>query len=97
MFRVVSEFVGSPYYLLLCDDPRCSVQFQHPLPTGPTANPEAPAIKAAQEEGWRISLGRQICPGHSKQLREIEAMMKDKDRERNLIVVPRPSIVSGRV
>jgi hypothetical protein len=95
MFRVVSEFVENPFYMLLCDDPRCSTMLQHPLPEPvsnrevPIANPEGEALKAAQTEGWLISVGRQICPGHAKQLRDIIQLMKQKDRDRSLIVVPR--------
>lgn len=96
MFRVVSEFVENPHYLLICDDPRCGCVFEHGLPAEPTENPENDALKAAHKEGWLISIGRQICPGHAKQLREIEALMKQRDQERSLIVVPRKKIVSGR-
>jgi hypothetical protein len=94
MFRVVSEFVETPFYMVICDDPRCSTMYQHPLPAEDSQNPEGTAIKAAQEQGWRMSFGRQLCPGHNAQLKEIEARM-NAGRERNLIVVPRKKIVSG--
>jgi hypothetical protein len=93
MFRVVSEFVENPFYLLICDDPRCSTLFQHPLPSEPIENPEGEALKSARAQGWLISIGRQICPGHAKQLRDIDELMKEKDRERSMIVVPRKHLV----
>lgn len=82
MFRVASEFVPTPFYMLVCDDPRCATMFQHPLPTDTPANPEQAAIRAAQADGWLMSFGRQLCPGHFKQLKDIAA------KSDNLIVVP---------
>ena len=96
MFRVISEFVENPFYLFICDDPRCKATFEHPLPEEVSGNPEFRAIKAAQAEGWRISLGRQICPGHSRQLEAIEAQAIQADRERSRIVIPRTHLLAGR-
>ena len=95
MFRVVSEFVEQPFYMMLCDDPRCSVAFHHPLPEEVTGNPEGEALKAAHAMGWIVSVGRQLCPGHANQLRAIDENMREKNRERGLIVVPRRPIVSA--
>jgi len=93
MFRVVSQFIESPCYLLICDDPRCKATFEHPLPEEVNGNPEHAAVKAAQAKGWIVSIGRQICPGHAEQLRAIERQMQQSDQERSLIVVPRKHVV----
>lgn len=75
MFRVVSENLpagASPFYLLLCDDPRCATAFHFPIPEEMSVAPESKAIKSAQEDGWRLSIGRQLCPFHRAQLSSIE-------------------------
>jgi hypothetical protein len=92
MFRVVSQFVEEPFYMLLCDDFRCSTMFRHPLPPEQNAT-EGEAMKAAQQQGWIVSLGRQLCPGHSSQLRQIEEL----DRIQNSrILKPRLSVTEAR-
>lgn len=75
MFKVISESLAEgapPFYLMMCDDPRCATMFQFPVPAEMSINPESKAIKTAQEEAWFISLGRILCPAHHRQLLDIE-------------------------
>ena len=76
MLRVVSAFLPEdmpPYYLILCDDPRCGMSYQHPVPAGENnIDPERQAINESRGLGWLIAIGRQLCPGHFAQVREIE-------------------------
>ena len=69
MFRIVSDFVPSPSFLLLCDDRRCAQCVTSVLiPETPEAEWAAavkPFIETAIQSGWVIGIDRHLCPQHA--------------------------------
>ncbi len=95
MFRVVSEFVPAPMYLLMCDDARCAISMAKPVasgtkiisietPTEATGENQAAFIDEARSQGWLIGLGMQLCPGHHHAAAERSKQATEQRR----IVVP---------
>lgn len=67
MFKVVTEFVPSPIYMMVCDHPRCSQvitgNVQPGLEMAPGAQMEF--INQVQSKGWYVRLCSQFCPPHN--------------------------------
>lgn len=82
MFRVVSEFVPSPTFMLLCDHKACGEMAMEGMPSqlSIASDPSARFLKEAQGHGWTISLIQQLCPRHSELLKRAQEQM------RNLVV-----------
>lgn len=82
MFRIVSEFVPKPAFLLLCDHPHCGNVQTNQFDATPATDIKqlsAAFIEQAIATGWAIGLDRQICPAH----------VKASQQQQKLIEIPR--------
>jgi hypothetical protein len=75
VFRLITEFVETPTFFILCDHPSCGTFVQGPanvsdLATVPLANQEMSFLNGAQHSGWGISMRAQYCPNHFTAMRQ---------------------------
>jgi hypothetical protein len=91
MFRVISSFVPSPRFLMLCDDVTCALMITRPvnfaggLVTIGSDNrasimqqEQAKFLDEARAEGWLVSLGAMFCPGHNQAIRASQKAQNEK-------------------
>lgn len=74
MFRIVTEFVPTAGFLLLCDHPHCgNTAVASMVPETPEAErvkAVSPFIKGAIEQGWVIGIDAHLCPQHANRIAE---------------------------
>jgi hypothetical protein len=74
MFRIVTDFVERPSFLLLCDDRRCGCAATGALPAKANEaerhQAAAPFIKGALEAGWVIGIDQHLCPQHAQRIEQ---------------------------
>jgi len=88
MFKVVTEFVESPIFWMVCDNRACSCSASMPADmSSPQAmmKSQAEFIAAAVKDGWNVSLDGQICPPH---ITALKAAAEKRAEEGKKIIQP---------
>lgn len=85
MFRIVTDFVETPTFLLICDERTCGCFITAPVP--PVQMPEIAGavsafIKTSADAGWMLGIDRHLCPQHTARMAQ----------GRRLVEVPRVSL-----
>jgi len=72
VFRIVTEFVPSAGFLLLCDHPHCgnmaTASMPPDAPEGERVKAVSPFIKGSIEQGWAIGIDAHLCPQHATRI-----------------------------
>lgn len=67
MFRIITERVKKPNFLVICDNPHCGEYLTYPVTEGVAEDEAVAAFCVAIQQpniGWQIKLDRQYCKYH---------------------------------
>lgn len=77
MFRIVSDFVEDPTFLLLCDERTCGVFSTAPVATAEKLRGAADQfINSAKAAGWVLGVDIHLCPQHVAKLAQARQLIE---------------------
>ena len=83
MFRLVTQGVEKPAFLMLCDNIECGMTTTAEAITShlnpvPLPQQEMAFLEQCKRSGWFVSMRLSLCPGHYKMLHDAAAATQKK-------------------
>lgn len=81
MFKVITEMVPAPIYLMICDHPHCMEARQEAADLSSRDGrrlSQKQFLEHAEKEGWSVGMDRQMCVPHTQAML---AMIEERKRQ----------------